>query len=332
MRKNLVLGSMILALWAAGCSSDAGAPVTTNAVVCNALPPLAPKATYTVGFSQLWEPPGNPWRETNTASFQDEAAARGWTLVYDPGTNGDSGAAVARVQALIDAKVDAIVLAPHDETTIAPSVVAARKACIPVFIEDRSVDTTIAIPGIDYVSNIGSDFRKEGEQTADWLIAKTGGQAKIIEIEGTVGSSPAVLRKQGFDARIATQPGMSILVSQSGDFVQQKGHDVAMQLIPAYPTATVIFSHNDAMSLGVIQAMTELGKVPGRDLLIVSIDGIRQATQAILDGKIGEVTECNPKFGPIVFDTMVKYANGETIPLQLKNVDRVFDSTNAAAY
>ena len=86
------------------------------------------------------------------------------------------------------------------------------------------------------------------------------------------------------------------------------------------------------MSMGVIDAMTELGKVPGKDLLIVSIDGIRQATQAIIDGKIGEVSECNPKFGPIVFDTMVKYANGETIPLELKNVDRVFDSTNAAAY
>jgi ribose transport system substrate-binding protein len=334
MRNELMLGSMMaVALWGMGCSSNAApASSASGAAMCNALPPLAPKSTYTVGFSQLWEPPGNPWRETNTKSFQDEAKNRGWNLVYDPGTNGDSGEAVARFQALIDAKVDAIVVAPHDETTIAPSVVAARRACIPVFIEDRSVDTMVAIPGTDYVSNIGSDFLKEGQMTANWLIKKTGGQAKIIEIEGTVGSSPAVLRKKGFDELIAAQPGMSILVSQSGDFVQQKGHDVAAALIPMYPTATVIFSHNDAMSMGVIQAMTELGKVPGKDLLIVSIDGIKAATQAIIDGKIGEVSECNPKFGKIVFDTMVDYSNGKMIPTEIKNVDRVFDSTNAGDY
>ena len=66
----------MLALWAAGCSSNSGDPTgTTSAAVCNALPPLAPKATYTVGFSQLWEPPGNPWRETNTACDQYDVVA-----------------------------------------------------------------------------------------------------------------------------------------------------------------------------------------------------------------------------------------------------------------
>ena len=76
----------------------------------------------------------------------------------------------------------------------------------------------------------------------------------------------------------------------------------------------------------------ELGKVPGKDILIVSIDGTKKATQYILDGKIAEVTECNPKFGPVAFETMMKYAAGEQVPLVVKNVDRVFDINNAAAY
>jgi ribose transport system substrate-binding protein len=311
------------------CSN--GGTTTQTGDVCTSLPPLAMKSTYRVGFAQLYEENG-PWRNANTQSIMDEAGKRGYELVYHAGTKSDASEQVARMQELIDAKVDVIIIAPHDETILAPSVVAARRACIPVFVEDRAVDTTVAIPGVDYVSYIGSDFRKEGELTADWLIAKTGGQAKIIEIEGTIGSSPGVQRKQGFDAAIAGQTGMSILVSQSGDFNEQMGHDLTLSLVPANPTANVIYSHNDAMSFGVIQALQELGKVPGQDITIVSIDGTKQGTQDIIGGQIAEITECNPKFGPIIFDTMEAYARGEQVPLVLKNTDRVFDSTNAAAY
>ena len=299
--------------------------------LCSALPPLALKDTYRVGFAQLYEENG-PWRNANTKSILDEAAKRGYEVVYHPGTEPDAYEQVERIQELIDAKVDAIFVAPHDETIIAPAVVAARKACIPVFIEDRAVNPEIAIPGVDYVSYLGSDFRKEGELTADWLIAKTGGAAKIIELEGTIGSSPGVQRKQGFDARIAGQAGMSLLVSQSGDFDQQKGHDLTIQLLPQYPTANVIYSHNDAMSFGVIAALQEMGKVPGQDITIVSIDGTKRGTEEIIAGQIAEITECNPKFGPIAFDTMLSYARGESVPLVVKNVDRVFDASNATDY
>ena len=195
-----------------GACSDGGNTTQTGAI-CTSLPPLAQKTTYKVGFSQLYEENG-PWRNANTKSIMDEAAKRGYELVYNPGTRPDASEQVSRMQDLINAKVDVIIIAPHDETILAPSIVAARRACIPVFIEDRSVDPAVAIPGVDYVAYLGSDFRKEGELTADWLIAKTGGQARIIELEGTIGSSPGVQRKQGFDARIAGQTGMSILVSQ----------------------------------------------------------------------------------------------------------------------
>ena len=319
----------ILALQACSNASDQTAAVSQG--VCEGLPPLAMKSTYRVGFAQLWEDNG-PWRNANTASMQDEAAKRGYELVFDPGTKSDPAEQVDRMQALIDAKVDAIFLAPHDEAVLAPSVVAARKACIPTFIVDRAVNPAIAIPGTDYVSYLGSDFRLEGEQTADWLIAKTGGKAQIIELEGTVGSSPGVLRKQGFDERIKNTPGMKLLASESADFDETKAYAATLRLVPQYPTATVIYSHNDGMSFGVLTALQELGKVPGKDILIVSIDGTKKATQGILDGTIGEVTECNPKFGPIAFDTLENYAAGQPVPVVVKNVDRVFDLGNAADY
>lgn len=315
---------------ALGCS-DSEKSGKNEGEICTSLPPLELKDSYRVGFAQLWEDRG-PWRDANTASMQDEAAARGFELVYDPGTKSDPAEQVARMQALIDEKVDVIFIAPHDETVLAPSVVAARRACIPVFVIDRAVDTTIAVPGEDYVSYLASDFRKEGEMAAEWLIEKTGGEANIIELEGTIGSSPGVQRKQGFDALIKKQPGMTILASESADFNEQEAYEATLRLVEQHPTVDVIYSHNDAMSFGVITALEELGLVPGEDVLIVSIDGTKKAIEYVLDGKIGVVVECNPKFGPIAFDTMLAYAAGEEVPLRVDNVDRIFDIDNAEDY
>jgi ribose transport system substrate-binding protein len=102
--------------------------------------------------------------------------------------------------------------------------------------------------------------------------------------------------------------------------------------VDEHPDATVIYSHNDAMSFGVIRALEEMGIVPGEDMLVVSIDGTRKAIEYVLEGKIGVVVECNPKFGPVAYDTMLSYARGENVPLRVNNVDRVFDITNAADY
>jgi ribose transport system substrate-binding protein len=306
-------------------------PAADEGTVCDGLPPLELKDTYRVGFAQLWEDHG-PWRDANTASMRDEALARGYDFEFDPGTSPDPAEQVGRMHDLIESKVDAIFIAPHDETVLAPSVVEARRACIPVFVVDRAVDPQVAIPGEDYVSYLASDFRLEGELAAEWLIEATGGEAKIIELEGTIGSSPGVQRKQGFDERIADEAGMEILVSESADFNEDKGYEATLRLVEEYPDANVIYSHNDAMSFGVITALEELGLVPGEDMLIVSVDGTRKAIEYVLDGKIGVVVECNPKFGPVAYDTMLAYARGEDVPLRVNNVDRVFDITNAADY
>lgn len=312
----------------AGSSGTTPAPTTKT---CTKLPPLTLTASSKIGFVQIWER-APLWRTANTNSIVDEAKKRGYNLVYNPGTTDAAEEQVSRFQDLIDQKVAAIIVAPHDQTTISPMVVAARKACIPVFIEDRQVDTTVAIPGVDYVTNVGSDMVKEGQLAAQWLIKATGGTAKIIEFEGTVGASAATGRKQGFEGELKAYPGMQVLVSQSADFDPQTGHDVAVKLLPQYPQADWIFAHNDGMAFGVIKALQEMGKTPGKDIKIVSIDGTKDGAQDLKDGLIASITECNPKFGPLIFDTIEKYAKGETIPTALMNTDRVFDSTNVDAY
>jgi galactofuranose transport system substrate-binding protein len=292
------------------------------------LPKLEQKDKYKVGFAQVES--NNPWRIAQTESMKAEAAKLGHQLVYTDAA-GSAAKQVADVNSMIAQGVDLIFLAPREEKPLIPAVMAAKKAGIPVILLDRNVDKSLAKPGEDYVTFIGSDFIQEGQRMAEWLVKNANGKSKIIELEGTTGSSPANDRKKGFDEAIAAAGGFEIVASQTGDFARDKGRQVAEALLQAHPDADIIYAHNDEMAMGAIAALEAAGKVPGKDVLVLSIDGGKEAVQAVIDGKIAAVVECNPRFGPKAFETMARYAKGETIEPVLKNEDKFYDPSNAAA-
>ena len=309
-----------------------GAPDPGNSAppsgVANATgtPKLTKKDTYTVAFSQ--NASNNPWRLAETASFKDEAAKRGWKLTVTDANN-DQAKQIQDIKGLIAQKPDALFIAPITEQ-LGNVVVDAAKAGVPVFLVDRDVDHKVAKPGTDFVSVMTSDFIQEGKRAA-WAMANaTGGNAKIIELEGTTGASPAIDRKKGFDEAIKACPGMQIVASQDGDFTRVKGRSVAQTLLQSHPDANAIYAHNDEMAIGAIAAIKAAGKAPGKDLKLVSIDGEKDGVTAITKGELYTVVECSPHFGPKAFDTMEQYASGKPTPVALINTDRLFNASNAA--
>jgi len=314
-RRKLLIGS------AAGAAA-----LTLGPRAFAALPPLAKKDKYKVGFAQTES--NNPWRLAETKSMQDEAAKLGHQLVYTDAA-GSSAKQASDVSSMIAQGVDAIFLPPREDKPLVPVILAARDAGIPVFLIDRDVDHTMAKPGQDYVTFIGSDFVNEGNRIAEWVVKNADGKSKIIELEGTTGSSPANDRKKGFDEIIAKHPEFKIVASQSGDFARDKGRQVAETLLQAHPEADIIYAHNDEMAIGAIAALEAAGKKPGKDVLIVSIDGEKDGVQAIVDGKIGAICGCSPLFGPKAFATMADYAAGKQIPPFIKNDDDFYDASNA---
>ena len=298
-----------------------------SAALAQGLPPLGQMDRYKVGFAQTES--NNPWRIAETRSFQETAESCGWDLVYTDAA-GSAAKQVADVDSMIAQRVDVIFLPPREEKPLLPAVLRAKAAGIPVFLVDRSVDPNVAKAGVDYVTFMGSDFVDQGRRTAQWLIENSDGTESIIELEGTTGSSPANDRKKGFDDLIAQQPGMEIVASQSGDFARDKGRQVMETLLQAHPDVTVVYAHNDEMAIGAIQALETAGRKPGMDVTIVSIDGTRDALQAIIDGKMGVTVESSPFFGPLACETMKAYAAGEELPVWVKVEDRIFTADNAA--
>ncbi len=305
------------------------------------LPPLEQKDSYVVGFSQVGS--NNPWRigETNSMKqvFEEEL---GWTLIMTD-ANEDTAKQLADIDSILAQQPDIMIFPPRESQALAPKVVEIWEAGIPVILIDRDVDHEIARPGEHYITFIGSDFVQQGMQAAQWLAEATGGNAKIIQLQGTTGSDPAIDRQKGFEDFIAGTfrgtptaegaiSGMEIIASQDGDFQRDIGRQVMEALLQSNPDVTAVYAHNDEMAIGAITALEAAGRVPGEDVILVSIDGSNAALDAIVDGTLGASVESSPFFGPIAHETMMRYVNGEEIEPWVVVEDRFFDSSNAAEF
>jgi simple sugar transport system substrate-binding protein len=90
---------------------------------------------------------------------------------------------------------------------------------------------------------------------------------------------------------------------------------------------TAVFAHNDDMALGAIQAIKDAGKKPGKDIIVLSIDGIKDAFKAMQDGDLNCTVECNPLLGPPLFDAAAKVAKGESVPKVIYSQEGVYDQS-----
>jgi simple sugar transport system substrate-binding protein len=232
------------------------------------------------------------------------------------------------VRDFVRQKVDAIILAPKVETGWDVVLTEAKQAGIPVILVDRGV--TVKDESL-YATLIASDFVEEGRMAAEWLAKKMDGKGKVVELQGTTGSAPAEQRKKGFAEELAKHQGMKIIKSQSGDFSAAKGKQVMEAFLKAERgSINALYAHNDDMALGAIQAIEEAGLKPGKDIVIVSIDGVKAAFQAMVAGKLNATVECNPLLGPAAFDAVEQVLAGKPVPKYIKSVDRLFEQKDAA--
>lgn len=280
----------------------------------------------TVGFAQTGAE--SAWRTANTNSMKNEAEKRGINLKFADGQSKQENQ-IRAVRSFVTQRVDAIVIAPIVETGWDNVLRDAKRAKIPVIIMDRKIQT--ADESL-YTCFIGSDFYEEGRMAADWLAKNAGGKTKIVELQGEPGSAAANERRKAFADAIAKHPEFKIIDSQSGNFRRSQGKEVMEAFIKKHGREIeIVYAHNDDMALGAIQAIEEAGLKPGKDIMIVSVDAIKEAVQAVADGKISVTVECNPLFGPKIYDTIEKILKGEEVERVSYNKDELFDSTNAAA-
>jgi len=246
------------------------------------------------GFSQS-EPLANPFRATETASMTAAAKARVGTFV-STNANSDATKQVADIRNMVAQGARALVVAPLGDTGLQPALATAAAEKVPVVLIDRK---TAGRPCRDYVSFVGSDFREQGRLAARHLVRATGGHGKVAVLLGVPGTSVSTDRTAGFEDVVRHYPGLRVVASQTAGFDRTKGQNVMAQMLQANPDIDAVYAENDTMAMGAMVALKDARKRPGRDVAIVSIDGTREAVQAVADGELAADVETNPRFGPV---------------------------------
>ena len=276
-----------------------------------------------IGFSQIGSE--SAWRIGNTKDIEEQAQNYGVNLMLE-NANQKQENQIAAIRRFIAYKVDVIAFSPIVEDGWDNVLTEAKDAGIPVILVDRDISTdkedlTTCL--------IGADFYKEGVMAGEYLIRKADAlgldHVNIVEITGTENSTPMRQRQAGFADAIANDDRMTILESIDGDFLTSRGAECMRYLLETYgDDIDVVYSHNDEMTLGALPEIEKAGFAPGKDIIIISIDGGQEAIDVLKEGKINCVVECTPKLGKELMETAIKLKAGEQVDPLIHPIEQVF--------
>jgi len=319
-RKNIFLLIFSLILFLASCNPE---PATES----QPSEPVDGKKSYrnlVVGYSQIGAE--SEWRTGNTTSIKEAAESLGVELIFSDAQQKQENQ-IKAIRTFIAQQVDVIGVSPIVETGWESVFQEAKDAGIPIILVDRQAD----VPNDLYATYIGSDFIEEGRNAARVMVDLLDGKGNIVELVGTVDSAPANDRYIGFRDVLQEYPEMKIIASESADFTRAKGKEVMQDFLKQYgDQIDGLYAHNDDSAIGAIKAIEEYGLKPGQDIKIVSIDAIRDAFQAMIDGKLNATIECNPLLGRTFFENALKVVNGEYVPKWIPSQEGVFFPDDAA--
>jgi simple sugar transport system substrate-binding protein len=312
MKKSVVLPALLIGFMviAGGCGKPKETPDTGGIIL---------------GFSQIGAE--SAWRICNSQSIREAAAAAGIQLLFSNAEQKQENQ-IKAIRSFIAYQVDVIAFVPIVADGWDNVLQEAKDAGIPVLVTDRKID--IEDENL-YAGFIGTDSVAEGRSAAEFLVKKfedplrsQDEPIRIVELSGTTGSSPATGRAQGFREIIDQYPQFQIIYSESGDFLRSKGYELMRSVLNELQDIDVIFSHNDGMTLGVLDAIKEKDINPGTDIVIVTIDAEQAAINALIRGEVNCVVECNPKTGPAIMQLARKLAQGDTIDRFIHVEEAVF--------
>jgi ribose transport system substrate-binding protein len=319
----LLVSCLLLLVGVTGGCSKAGTGTPSGAA--------KPPAKLKIGFSQATMQ--SPFYVELKEGAAAAAKKAGYELIFL-----DANLDVAKqnndIQDLITQGVDVLILNPVNPEAVVPSIKAAKDAGIPVITVDRPVTSgAVAHVGRDNVE-MG---RLVGQAVADKLGASGG---KIIEIQGDAGGIVMANRRDGFHNALKGASGVKIVKGPYAEYIRANAVTAMQDLLQANPDVKVVYSHNDDMSLGALQVLTEAQKTK---VLVCGVDGLMEALKAIKNGDQYMATALNdPRYlGDVTIQVAQRVKAGQTVPkfidagtvlVTKANVDTYLGSTLFGVY
>ncbi len=318
----MLLAGVLLCGSGAGCSTDTG---NADAPNTDAGADGGENGGLTVAFSQCGNQ--NNWKVVQTNDMKEKIEARGYKYIYTDAQD-DTAKQMSDIEDIISQKPDYLIVSPRESEGLTPALKAAMDAGIPVILVDRGINGEA---GVDYTTLNSADLVWEGQTCAQYMKDQFGdARCNVVELSGTPGATSTIDRNKGFTQEIANYDNVKIIASQVGNFNRAESQKAMENLIQAYgDEIDAVFAHNDDNAIGALQAIKAAGLKPGEDIKIYSMDGQKDALQAIIDGDMELSVLCQPRFGDSVLAIIDKLEAGEEVPAFVKNEGKLYTIENA---
>jgi ribose transport system substrate-binding protein len=273
-----------------------------------------------VGLS--WNSAKHPYGATSIK--RSEEAVKGFPNMelFVADGRGDAATQASQVEDLTARGIDVLIISPADAKALGGAVKNAEADGVKVIAADRSVDAPV-------VTYIGSDNVEAGAVAGKYVVELLGGKGNVVEIQGSLGASPTIDRGKGFGDALDGS-GVKIVGQQSGDYDRAQGLKVMEDFLQRFSKGKIdaVFTHNDEMSLGAIQAIQEAGR---DEIKVVGIDGQESALDAVEDGTYAG-TVVYPIPVPEQILAAAKVCAGEELPTRIKQESRLVTKDDVAEF
>lgn len=191
----------------------------------------------------------------------------------------DASVQQAQFETMVTQRFDGIIFVPIDIEAGAAAVAVAAAAGIPVVGSNTRVNSD------QLASYIGSNDVVGGYQQAVGVFEMLGGKGNVVILEGPLGQSAQIERREGNLKALEEYPDINLLVMQPANWSRAEALARMENWLTTYPgQIDGVIGQNDEMALGAIEAM----KAAGIDVTTIPTSGIDGVTDAMLAVLAGE--------------------------------------------
>lgn len=325
MKKKVLSALLCVVLMAAmltGCKSSTDTTGSTGTEKGTETADQASDEKFTIGV--LMSDNSDTFIQKITDGIKAQAGNYAEIELLVSDAEGDTENMITQCENFITQQVDAIIMNAVDSEGCNPIVEQCNEAGIPLVEVNRLTTNE------NYQSYTGSNDVEASKIQAEFLKTVLKDDAQIAYMQGPMGISPQILRKQGFDEYLIQGSNIKVLQEQTANWKRDEALSLAEDWLTRYPDLNAIVCQNDDMAMGAIEAVQAAGK--GDQVIVAGIDAISDALQAVKDGTLAcTVYQDAAGQGSKAVDVALALAKGETvekenlIPFQLvtkENVDQ----------
>lgn len=259
-------------------------------------------------------PAEDNWHDGLTRSIRQAAVRRDMEVMTIEAERSQESQ-ISALRALLVYQADAIVFSPVVENGWDNILTEAKQAGIPVIGVNKAVKPRKEGLEANYV---GYDYYRRAKQAAIYLIEDMKDkQGLIVELCGTTGSTPTKEITRGFRETLS-MAGLTVGYSVNGQYMRSHGEELIFGLVESGTDIAAIISHNDAMTLGAVDALKRAGLRPGEDVFIYSFGGGPEMQSLFNAGELNVLIRCDLKtIGSCVLDVEGQLTQGEQGPVSI---------------